>query len=184
MHGEMTSDVGRLALALGGSEAARVTDAVIAGWVEGHAARLYRAAALLTTEAEASDLVQETFLIAARRRATFDGTSAPYTWLYGILRNLVRDGRKKTARRARLTLVERRPARDPERLLAAERDRARVRDAVRGLPDAHREVVALYYLEELPLAEVADRLGLPAGTVKSRLFKARASLRRALEGGR
>lgn len=183
MRSDMTSDLGVM-LSFGAADGGPVSDAVLAEWVDAHAARLFRAAALLTTEAEASDLVQETFLIAARRRATFDGTSAPYTWLYGILRNLVRDGRKKHARRSRLTLLERRPARDPERLLAAERDRARVRAAVRRLPEGHREVVALFYLDELPVAEVARRLELPAGTVKSRLFKARAALRRALEGAR
>lgn len=161
-----------------------VTDAVVAGWVDAHAARLYRAAALLASEAEAADLVQEVFLIASRRRATFDGSAAPYTWLYGILRNLARDRRKKQTRRARLTPVDDRRTSDPERLLTAERDRARVRAAVRGLPDEHREVVALYYLDEVPVAEVAERLGVPPGTVKSRLFKARAALRRVLEGAR
>ncbi len=161
-----------------------VDDAALAAWVDAHAARLYRAAALLAAEVEAADLVQEVFLVASRRRAAFDGSAAPYTWLYGILRNLARDRRRKHARRARLRPVDDRRARDPERMLAAERDRARVRAAVRRLPDGHREVVALYYLEEVPVAEVARRLGLPPGTVKSRLFKARAALRRALEGGR
>lgn len=181
MHGEIASRVARLPAAPAAED---VTEASVAQWVDAHAARLYRAAALLASEAEAADLVQEVFLVASRRRGAFDGSSAPYTWLYGILRNLARDRRKKYARRARLTVVDGRQSSDPERMLAAERERVRVRDAVQRLPDGHREVVAMFYLDEVPVAEVARRLGVPAGTVKSRLFKARAALRRALEGGR
>lgn len=127
-------------------------------------------------------------MIAARRREAFQGRSAPYTWLFGILRNLVRDRRKKTTRRARLRLIS--PPRpdvdtsDPEGEVSARQDRARVRDAISTLPAPQREVVVLFYLEELSVSDVAGRLGIAPGTVKSRLFKARSVLKHALSGGR
>ena len=159
-------------------------EAELAAWVDAHAARLYRAAALFTSEAEAADLCQEVFLVAARRRGAFDGRSAPYTWLYGILCNLVRDRRKKRARR-QLRLVPAPSATgDLTRDVAAREDRARVRAAVAALPEEQREVVVCFYLDELSVAETAARMGLAPGTVKSRLFAARRQLRRALEGGR
>ncbi len=161
---------------------------LIEQWVDAHSTRLYRAAALFTSEAEAADLCQEVFLIAARKQHSFDARSTAYTWLYGILRNLVRDRRKKQNRRT-LRLVEDPPQnpvarQDPETKLSAAEDRDRVRTAVGALAEGQRDVVALFYLEELAVAEVADRLELPIGTVKSRLFQARATLKRALKGGR
>lgn len=162
------------------------TESLTEQWVDAYAARLYRAAALLSSEAEAADLCQEVFLVAARKHAAFDGRSAPYTWLYGILRNLIRDRRKRYARRG-LRLVpapETAPPSDPEVELSASQQRERVRRAVSTLPERHREVITLYYLEELAIAEVAQRLGAPIGTVKSRLFQARAALKRTLKGVR
>ena len=61
----------------------------VQGWVEAYGPRLFRAAALKASPEEAADLCQEVFLVATRSR--FEGRSSPYTWLYGILHNLVRD---------------------------------------------------------------------------------------------
>lgn len=146
-------------------------------WVDQYAERLYRAAAVGTDPDDARDLCQETFLVAARSR--FEGRSAPYTWLYGIMKNLRRARRRRAARvephRPQLAVVT------PEAEVARGQVRRRVQAAVAHLPEIQREVVVLYYLEELPIAAVAERLGLPANTVKSRLFAARSALRRALK---
>ena len=151
--------------------------------VDQYADRLYRAAALGQSPDEARDLCQETFLVAARNPAAFEGRSAPYTWLYGIMKNLRRARRRKAARPApidapRLSVVT------PEADLTRQQTHRRVHAAVAKLPESQREAVALFYLEELSVAEVAARLGVPPGTVKSRLSAARSVLRRALKGDR
>ncbi len=61
-------------------------------------------------------------------------------------------------------------------------DAATVRDAINALPPAHRVTLALFYLEDLSVPEVADVLHIPTGTVKTRLMHARAKLRASLEG--
>lgn len=158
----------------------------LAGWADRYAPRLYRAAALATGDDDlARDLVQEVFLVAARRGAGFAARSAPYTWLYGILKNLIRTRRRTERRRADKLQAERPALRvvDPEQQTGRAQDRARVRAAVAALPEAQQAVVALFYLEERSVAEVAAELGLPPGTVKSRLHEARAALRWALERG-
>jgi RNA polymerase sigma-70 factor (ECF subfamily) len=160
-----------------------ITNAVLETWVDAYATRLFHAAAGLSSEAEAPDLCQEVFLVAARKRAGFDGRSAPYTWLNGILRNLVRDKHKKRTRRGlRLLSAEPTPVPDPERTLSSQQDRQRLRAAVAELPERQREVVQLYYLQEHTVSDVAEALSLAAGTVKSRLFEARRTLRHALQG--
>lgn len=151
--------------------------------VDQYADRLYRAAALGQSPDDARDLCQETFLVAARSADTFEGRSAPYTWLYGIMKNLRRSRRRKAARTLpadapRLTVAT------PEARLTREQTHRRVHDAIARLPESQREAVALFYLEELRVAEVADRLNVPIGTVKSRLSAARSVLRRALKGDR
>ncbi len=152
-------------------------------WVDAYAARLYRVAALSASDEEAGDLTQEVFCVAARKADDFADRSSPYTWLYAILRNLVRDRRRKAARRsaARMELVTQ--ATDPERELSRAQDRRRVSEAVASLSEGQRVVVELFYLGELSVAEVAAELGVPPGTVKSRLYGAREALKRALEGG-
>ncbi|MEZ4465564.1 MAG: sigma-70 family RNA polymerase sigma factor [bacterium] len=145
------------------------------GWVEAYGARLYRAAAVKASPEEAADLCQEVFLVAAGAR--FEGRSSPYTWLYGILHNLVRERRRRRGgpvEAPALAVVT------PEASLAAREGAARVRAAVARLPEAQRDVVSLFYLEELSVQAVAEALKLPENTVKSRLFAARAALRRAL----
>ena len=61
-------------------------------------------------------------------------------------------------------------------------DRQRLRIAIAGLPPDQRSAIALFYLEEMSVAEVAVALDTPAGTIKTRLMHARRKLRAALEG--
>lgn len=166
----------------GGRLRRRTRAAAVARWADAHAARLHHAACRLASPAEADDLCQDVFVIATRRYAEFDGRSAVYTWLYGILRTLVWERRKK-ARRRGLRVIEPDEALspDPESTLADHQQRAQVRAAVATLPPAQRVVVELFYLESLPVTEIARRLQVPAGTVKSRLFQARKALRHALQ---
>ena len=72
-------------------------------------------------------------------------------------------------------------ASDPEQELTAKRARERVWDALSTLDQAHREVIVMCLLEERTNAEAASLLGIPVGTVKSRLRVARSTFKRALE---
>ena len=127
------------------------------------------------------DLIQETFIIAFRKRATFDGRSAPRTWLYGIAARLAMRHRRGAGRWLRaLGLFAAEPegnAPPPDHALddARGRDRAaaEVRAALDRLPFKQREVFVLYELEELDGAAIAELLGIPVGTVWTRLHHGR-----------
>lgn len=156
--------------------------------------------------AEADDAAQEAFVRAWRGLPRFDGRSAFRTWLYRIAVRVCCDRRPGLARRLaelaeetgatdseeRVDGTERvaavdgaagtpTPAPLPER--AAERGEAhrRVRAAVDALPDAYRMLVTLHYLEELTYDEVASLTGMPLGSLKVALHRARARLRAALD---
>lgn len=73
---------------------------------------------------------------------------------------------------------------DPLRRLVAEESRSELRDALAGLAGNHRDVIALHMWEGLDYETIADRLGIPIGTVRSRLNRARSALRVALARGR
>jgi RNA polymerase sigma-70 factor, ECF subfamily len=123
------------------------------------------------------DLLQETFLVAYRKRATFDGSSAVRTWLYGIAARLAMRHRRGTGRFLRaLGLYADEPVRvaaDP----SADLERARAATVVRAvldrLPFKQREVFVMYELEELDGAAIAELVGIPINTVWTRLHHAR-----------
>ncbi len=132
------------------------------------------------------DLLQETFLTAFRRRDSFDGTSSHRTWLYGIAARLAMRHRRGAGRfrRALGRLAEEpvasqpaRPDQDLERARAA----AAVREALDRLPFKQREVFILFELEEMGGEEIADMLGVPIGTVWTRLHHARKRCRELME---
>ncbi|MFE7172994.1 RNA polymerase sigma factor [Streptomyces sp. NPDC057616] len=139
----------------------------------------------------ADDLMAETFVIAFQRRRGYD-LSRPHArpWLYGIVTNLVGQHRRAEARRLRAlarvagtTPAEGEPLAD--RVVAkvgAEHSRARLAGALAGLPARHRDVLLLIAWGDLDYAEAAQALGVPVGTVRSRLHRARAGLRQALGG--
>jgi RNA polymerase sigma-70 factor, ECF subfamily len=150
---------------------------------------LYRVARRLTrTATEAEDLVQDALLRAYRGFDGFDGRY-PRAWLLTILRNThVNRLRKRQPDLLDDEVAQRLPARGAdgrqdgtsERALHDEFDPL-VRDALAGLSANHRAVIALVDLDGLSYQEAAEVIGVPVGTVMSRLHRARRKVRAQLE---
>lgn len=139
--------------------------------------------------AAADDLAAQVFLEAFRLRARYDLSYADARpWLYGIAAHLLRRHRRDEVRRLRayarhgLTWVEPADLDAVVERLDGRAERGRLAQALAGLRPAEREVMALYALAELSHAEIARALGLPAGTVASRLSRARRRLRVSMSG--
>ncbi|MGH3230555.1 MAG: RNA polymerase sigma factor [Streptosporangiaceae bacterium] len=138
----------------------------------------------------ADDLAAETFLVAFRRRAVFDPARGQVrAWLFGIATRLVARHRRDEARRY-AALARMSPGRllgpdagEEDRIVArvsAQRLAGRLAAALRGLADGDRDVLLLVAVAQLTYQEVAAALDIPAGTVASRLSRARAKVREAL----
>jgi RNA polymerase sigma factor (sigma-70 family) len=133
---------------------------------------------------EAEALLGEVFRIAFERRAGFDrDRDCARPWLYGIAANVVAKYNRSEARRLRATVrvaARRAVPDDPaERAVPAADARTRwalVADAIADLPSAERQTLLLFAWEELSYDEIAAALGVPVGTVRSRLNRARARL--------
>ncbi|HYC76854.1 MAG TPA: sigma-70 family RNA polymerase sigma factor [Planctomycetota bacterium] len=137
--------------------------------------------------ADAEDVAQVVFYKVYRRLDTFREEASFYTWLYRVTVNAAND-RLKQRRRDRSRQEEEfermpvaPPSEDPARQAAKEDLRAQVRAAVQELPPKFRDVVVLREAHDLSCEEVAATLGIPFGTVVSRLFRARAKLKKILE---
>lgn len=132
----------------------------------------------------AEDLVQEVFTRVWRHADSFDPKRASFrTWLYGIARNAIIDVKRRQAARPRLAAVA--PDDDqqasPEEPIEAVLLRWQVQSALERLTPEHREVIRLAHFQGLTLREIAERTGIPLGTVKSRTSYALRSLRLALD---
>jgi RNA polymerase sigma-70 factor (ECF subfamily) len=145
------------------------------------------AAALVADRDEAADVVQETYIRAWDARGALRDGAAALGWLCRIARNVAHDRRRSWWSRIRAPLedaaLEARPAAGgaaDEALAAAESARS-VRRAMAALPEKHRVVLALREVEGMSYEEIAAALGVPVGTVESRLHRARAGLARRLE---
>ena len=145
---------------------------------------LYRYARCLTREkAEAEDLVQETYVKALRGFGSFTQGTNFRAWIFRILRNTFltsRSGLRETP------LDDDAPVpvepTTPEKLLMLKFTRETLRNAIDALPAGFREVLVLTDVEEMSYKEIAETLSIPVGTVASRLIRARAKLRKQLEG--
>lgn len=135
-----------------------------------------------STPEEAADILAETFLIAWRKLDTLPPGDKARLWLFGVARNLLRQGRRRE--RAVHTTVEQLrqelrdalatfspPEAEPSSALTA---------ALESLPDPQREVILLTAWEELSPREIAAVTGAPVNLVRVRLHRARARLKRAL----
>ncbi len=143
---------------------------------------LYRFALSLTRQgADALDLTQETLAIWARKGRQLRDPSKLKTWLCTTLYRefLATRRREKRFPHFELSVVEAElPVSTPE---AVEKmDAAIVMDALMGLDDAHRAPLMLFYVEDRPYQEIAAILGVPIGTVMSRLARGKEQLRKRL----
>jgi RNA polymerase sigma factor (sigma-70 family) len=160
-----------------------------------HGSTLLRFLARRVDPAEAEDLLGEVFRIAFERRSAFErDRESARPWLYGIAANLVAKHYRSEARRlramARAAALRASAARllddDPAERAVASADAGalwpRVVDAIGALPETERQVLLLFAWEELSYEEIAQALGVPAGTVRSRLSRGRARLAELTHG--
>ena len=141
---------------------------------------------------EADDLYQDTFLKAVELNEKIDYTDNPKSYLLSIALRIWKNRKRKFAWRKRIADVQytaqeqdmqiRMPEElSPEEQMLSHERIAAVKKAVHNLPERFRVIILLYYMEELPVAQIAVILKIPAGTVKSRLFQARKLLKKDLE---
>jgi len=151
---------------------------------------LYSLALRFTTDpSRAEDLVQDTVLKAFRSWRQFQPGSNIRSWLFTILRNTFLSNWRRRRREPILAdLATAEPCAtiravdddDPEGRFYARIVEAKVLETIDTLPDHFRKVVVLSDVENLPYSEIAGLLGIPVGTVKSRVFRARRQLQKAL----
>jgi RNA polymerase sigma-70 factor (ECF subfamily) len=146
---------------------------------------------------QAAELLQEVFLKVVQRAGEFQGQSKVSTWVYTIARNLCIDTSRKMAFRRHRSLDapssggedgDAQPLLDriPSAVAASDRSviaqdlSARIQAAVEALPDEQREVFLMREVQNMPFKEIAEVLGVPENTVKSRMRYALERLQRAL----
>jgi len=154
---------------------------------------LYGTALRLTRRpADADDLVQDTYLKAFRSAAQFQRGTNLKAWLFTILHNTFRNMRRHDGRNpieVDSEYVDQAPAHapneySPEELLTRATLDADLQAALDGLPEAFRQAVWLRDVEELTYAEIAGVLGVPLGTVMSRISRGRRALYEQLQAMR
>jgi len=143
-----------------------------------HTPAAYRFLMRLTggNQVEAEDLMQETWLRAARRLATFQWRSTFRTWLTGIALNQFRELARKDGRR----IVEVEGEWEASGAVAEPGCRIDLERAIELLPPGFRTVLVLHDVQGFTHREIGERLGISDGTCKSQLHEARKAMRRLL----
>ncbi len=165
--------------------------------VERYQGRAYGLALrVLRDEEQARDVVQDAFLKAYGSLDRFEGRSGFYTWLYRIVMNLCLDAKRRDrsgqqvewteqvvhggAAEAALAAADDPQEPDPAAALERSELREQLTRAIEGLPEDARRIIELREIDDLSYQEIAECLGVPKGTVMSRLHYARRRLREAL----
>ena len=145
-----------------------------------HHVRVYRfILRLVRNEATAEDLVSEVFLDVWRQAGKFEGRSAASTWMLSIARFKALSAlRRKSEQELDDTMAETivDDADDPQASLQKKDTGDVLRKAIGALSAEHREIIDLVYYHEKSVEEVAQIVGIPAATVKTRMFYARKKL--------
>ena len=150
-----------------------------------HQVKVYRFLVRMTGDAAmADDLVSECFFEVWRKAASFEGRSQVSTWLLGIARfKALSAARRRTEDQldefAAETIED--ESDSPETVLAKQDTGAIIRDCLSQLSADHREIIDLVYYHEKSVEEVAEVVGIPCGTVKTRMFYARKRMAELLK---
>lgn len=151
--------------------------------VERYTERAYRMALyILGSEQDALDLSQDAFIRAYRYIKRFDTSRPFFPWFARILRNLCFNFVKRRKRRQAYN-IEHFHIAAPQRGVDTE-TRMALNKALAELSPQDREIIGKFYFEQLSYAEIAEELGIPIGTVMSRLYYARKHLKNVMLGGR
>ena len=150
-----------------------------------HESRVYRyLVTRLNDSATAADLLNDVMLDVWRGAARFAGRSKVTTWMLGIAHHKVLNHWRRQGSRVFTevdeTLEDESESANLEKALSAVQDAERLRECLGKLSDAHREVIHLVFFEELDYAEIATVMGVPEGTVKSRVHHAKNRLQQLL----
>lgn len=168
--------------------------------VERHKGRVYRTLYQVVGDAhDAEDLAQEVFVKVFRALSSYRGDAAFTTWLHRLTLNLAFDWLRARKRRPLSVPLEPPTDRDqaptpepaspdegPEELTIRAERREHLRKAIQDLSPDYREVVLLHHFHHLSYQQIAERLDVPVRTVETRLYRARAQLKKlvmAIEGG-
>lgn len=153
-----------------------------------HQGRLYRFVTKYVDHPDdAADIAQQAFAEASRTIATFRGESKLSTWLFGIAMNMVRNYLSRAPHRIYKFETEESLSTiasttiEPSEHLNQRETLQLVFAALAELPEEMGEVLSMVAIEEISYQDVADKLGIPLGTVRSRVSRARAGLRSHLE---
>ncbi|WP_240928214.1 RNA polymerase sigma factor [Thalassoroseus pseudoceratinae] len=156
-----------------------------------HQNRLHNTLAkMLGSTEDARDISQEAFVLAFTKLDTFRGESAFYSWLFRIAYNVL-VSRKRKKRRATTSLDAARekagvdptdfhPEAHPSHSMELAEQQTQVRRALAELSEEYREVLVLKEMENLSYEEIAEIVGCPIGTVRSRIHRGRVELREKL----
>ena len=150
--------------------------------VEAYRNQVFRLALRMCgNEADADEVAQETFLSAWKGLPNFRGESRFSTWLYQLTTHAAIDLLRREKRQAAAEDIDGITAADDGPSLQQQAERAETRREVRAalmqLPEEYRQVLLLRFMQELSYEEIGQALKLPAGTVKSRLNRAKAQLK-------
>jgi RNA polymerase sigma factor (sigma-70 family) len=125
----------------------------------------------------AAEAVQDVWLRILRGIARLRDASRLRPWIFGIARRVAMDRLRTMYAEPLLTSTDDVDLEGPSHASDLEEELALLHEEVSRLPVVERDVVSFFYLQELTLAEIAEVVGIPVGTVKSRLFRARNLLR-------
>ena len=161
-------------------------DVLVYRWDRKIQAAIYR---IMGTEEEARDICQEAFLRAYRALGSFKREARFSSWVYQIALNLCRDRMRRNRGRTIVSLDELEEAGNglmqkgptPLELVEAGDVSRAVASAVAALPAEQREVIVLKEYQDLTFVEIAEILGVPLSTVKTRLYRGLGQLRHRLE---
>ena len=163
-------------------------EAAIESLIREHEAGVFRLAmSILGDPADAHEITQETFLAALRALPSYEERKSLKSWLYVIALNLSRSHLRKRRFLAKLKAattalfrLESQKQTSPEEVVIRDEKEAAIWNELNKLDERHRLVMILRYFQDLPIAEIAEILGISEGTVHSRLHTARERLRSAL----